>query len=367
MAETPEEPDREGDAPHPCETSRLYGQGAAEARFLAAWSGGRLHHAWLLRGPRGIGKATLAYRIARARLATPDGAPPPDTLDAAEDCPIRRRILAGAEPRLKVLRRSADPKTGRVRAEIGVDEVREVKRFLSLRSADGGWRAVIVDAADEMTRAAANALLKVLEEPPARTVLLLVAHAPGRLLPTIRSRCRGLDLAPLGPEPLSRALADLGATPAPGEAGTLAALAGGSVGRALLLSRNDGAALYLRLAGLFDPERGLDRPALVALAEETAGRGAGDRLTLTADLTALLLARLARAAVTGGLSDPVDPAEARLASDLAPAAAPRLAEALSRIATRTAAARAVNLDAAQTILDTFLDLEAVLAGARAGR
>ncbi|MFQ5566206.1 MAG: DNA polymerase III subunit delta', partial [Paracoccaceae bacterium] len=204
-AEAPE-PDRVAGHPHPRETRRLFGQEAAEQGFLAAWAEDRLHHAWLLRGPRGIGKATLAYRIARTLIAEGPGGqtgglfgPGPELaapagLDAPEGCPVDTRIRAGSEPCLAVLRRSVNEKTGRLRGQIAVDDVRAVRRFLALSAADGGWRAVIVDAADEMNRSAANALLKVLEEPPARTALLLVAHSPAALLATIRSRCRTLDL-----------------------------------------------------------------------------------------------------------------------------------------------------------------------------
>ena len=183
-ANEPPEPDRVPDHPHPRETRRLFGQEDAEQDFLAAWSEDRLHHAWLLRGPRGIGKATLAYRIARALIADGTGAGLPMTLDPPEGCPFATRIHAQSEPRLAVLRRGVNEKTGRLRSQIAVDDVRAVRRFLSLSAADGGWSAVIIDAADEMNNSAANALLKVLEEPPARTALLLVSHSPAALLPT---------------------------------------------------------------------------------------------------------------------------------------------------------------------------------------
>ncbi|HSF95136.1 MAG TPA: DNA polymerase III subunit delta', partial [Thermohalobaculum sp.] len=197
------EPDRIPGIPHPRETVRLFGQDAAERGFLAAWAEDRLHHGWLLRGPRGVGKATLAYRIARALIADgptgggglfgPEPAQAPETLDMPADCPVAARIRAQSEPRLMVLRRSINDR-GRLRTQITIDEVRGLRRFLGLSAADGGWRAVIVDAADEMNANAANGLLKLLEEPPARTVLLLVSHAPAALVPTIRSRCRSLDL-----------------------------------------------------------------------------------------------------------------------------------------------------------------------------
>lgn len=346
MAREPEaipEPDRAPGAPHPRETLTLYGQHAAETAFLAAWRAGRLHHAWLLRGARGVGKATLAYRIARALLAQ-DAAP--QTLALAGDHPVARRVAAQSEARLKTLRRPWDAKAKRLRAMITVDEVRGLRPFFGLSAADGGWRVAVVDAADEMNPAAANALLKMLEEPPERAMLLLVAQAPGRLLPTIRSRCRTLDLAPLAPDDLARALADAGA------------------GAALRLADQDAPALYARLAGLLAQAPGMDRGALIALADQAAGRDAQARYAMLLDLTVTLLQRLARAGAGAG-GPPAAPAEPKLAARLAPdAARARLwAEAAAETQTRAARALLVNLDPAHTVLDIWLRLDAVAARA----
>ena len=225
MSDALPEPDRIDGAPHPRETARLIGHGAAEAAFLSAFRQGRLHHGWLISGPKGVGKATLAWRMARFLLATPedDGgmfAPaPPETLDIAEDHPVARRMRAMAEPRLVLLRRGPNDKGTALSQVISVDEVRKVKSFFTLSAADGGRRVAIVDAADEMNTSAANALLKLLEEPPTGATLLLIAHQPNRLLPTIRSRCRTLRLQPLGPADLSQALTLAGDNVAPDESG----------------------------------------------------------------------------------------------------------------------------------------------------
>ena len=188
-----EEPDRLPGAPHPRETAVLYGQAAAEAAFLEAAATGRLHHAWAITGPRGVGKATLAWRIARHLIAGEAG----PTLDMAPDHPVFRQVAALAAPQLFLCRRPWDDKAERLRTAITVDEVRALKAFFQLSAADGGWRVAIVDAADELNGAAANALLKILEEPPANAVLLLVCHRPAALLPTLRSRCRELRCRPL--------------------------------------------------------------------------------------------------------------------------------------------------------------------------
>lgn len=367
------EPDRVAGHPHPRETAALYGQDRAERRFLDAWQGGRLHHAWLIRGPAGIGKATLAYRIARALIADDPagggllGAPAiPATLDAPEGCPTRQRILAQSERRLFVLRRRPDDK-GRLRTVITVDEVRALRRFLGLSAADGGWRVIIVDPADEMNRNAANALLKFLEEPPPQTVFLLVSHAPAGLLPTIRSRCRTLDLHPLDADALARALAAAGAEIPPGAETALAELSGGSAGGALRLVAGDGLALYARIVAMFGSGRAIARAPMTGLAEACAGRANAEAYRLVLDLAQTLAARLARAAATGTVPPEAAPGEAGLFAAVAraPAQAAPWAEALATIGATTRHAVAVNLDPAQTVLNTFLELDDTLGRARA--
>ncbi len=360
MAAEPAPPDRLPGAPHPRETATLYGHGAAEAAFLDAWRAGRLHHAWLIRGARGVGKATLAYRIARALLAHPDAAPARLAVDPAH--PAARQVAGGAHPGLRALVRPTDPKTGRVRTAITVEEARKLKDFFQLSAAHGGWRVVVVDAADEMNEAAANAILKLLEEPPARSVLLLVAHAAGRLPPTIRSRCRLLDLAPLGPADLAAALADAGADAA--DAPALATLAGGAPGAALALAAVEGPALYARLVALAAGAPGLDRAAAIRLAEQASGREAQPFYAAALELTVRLAERLARAGA-GAAAPEAAPGEAALAARLAPSlAAGRLwAETAAEAQGLADRARAVNLDPAQTILDIWLRIDAVAARA----
>lgn len=365
------EPDRVGDAPHPREAASLFGQQAAEDAFLAAWVSGRLHHGWLITGPRGVGKATLAYRIARARLAAEDGdglfgAPEvPTTLDVSADHPVSHRIKAGSEPRLFTLRRTANEKTEKLYTQIRVDDVRALKDFFQLSAADGGWRVAIVDPAEEMNNSAANALLKFLEEPPEKVLILLVSHAPARLLPTIRSRCRTLTLTPLGAEDLGRALSGAGVEDG-ADTKALAALADGSAGEAIRLIDGGGPELYARLVRLAAEAPGMNRPEMIAIAEACAGRDAAEVYDMTLRLIDVLLARLARAGALGPGTVEAAQGETALMQRLAPDAfAARVwADLASEVTAKSTRARAVNLDPAQVILDIFFDIDAAARKAR---
>ena len=366
MSDLPE-PDRLEGALHPRETARVIGQTAAEHAFLDAYNAGRLHHGWLLTGPRGLGKATLAWSIARFLLATPpvesDGLfgapPPPKSLEIDPEHPVARRLRALSDPGLFLLRRGPNDKGDKLADVIRVQEVRKLHAFFGLSSADGGRRVVIVDSADELNPQAANALLKMLEEPPARTTLLLLSHQPARLLPTIRSRCRTLRLAPLGAEDMATALTQASAEVAGDDVAPLTTLAEGSVGAALRLLTLDGLTLYRDILALLSSLPTLDRPRLMTLAESCGGKGREDRRDLLLTLTDQIAARLARAGVTGLPPDEILPGEAtalmRLSPD--PATGRRWADTIQQAGDRARHARAVNVDTATLITDLFLQLQ----------
>ncbi|MEP1610607.1 MAG: DNA polymerase III subunit delta' [Roseobacter sp.] len=359
-------PDQIEGAPHPRETEQLFGQDAAEAAFLEAYATGRLHHGWLLTGPRGVGKATLAWSIARFLLATPlleddglFGAPPaPTRLAIDPEHPVSRRIAAGAEPGLKVITRSENEKTGRLRDIISVEDIRSLAGFFQLSAADGGRRVVIVDAADEMNPQAANALLKMLEEPPERATLLLISHQPSGLLPTIRSRCRVLRFNTLSGQDMSQALAQAGTDV--GEQGpALAQLSGGSVGAAVRLSSLGGMETYAELLRLLDSLPQFDRSRAVKLAEAAAARGAEARRDLLFVLLDLLMSRLAKTGASGtppGIE--ATPGEAAVLKRLSPtgAAGRRWAEVAQETSARARHGLAVNLDPAALVLDTLIKI-----------
>ena len=226
----------------------LVGHEAAEATLVAEATAGRLHHAWLLAGPQGIGKATLAFRFARWLLAgCPETGPA-----IAETDPVFRRVAAGTHADLLAIGRSFDEKRQRHRTEIVAEDVRPIGDFLRRTAAEGGWRVVILDDADLLNRHAANALLKILEEPPPRAVLILVSSSPGRLLATIRSRCRLLRLAPLGLSQMMAALERLLPEEDEANRGVLAGLAHGAPGRAVALAGEDGVAVAELVRDLLD-------------------------------------------------------------------------------------------------------------------
>ena len=379
-AETaPPEPDRVEGAPHPRATLRLFGQEAAESAFLDAWAAGRMHHAWLLTGPRGVGKATLAWRMARAMLAAPAPAQggglfgeapsepgPPESLDMDPQDPVFRRVQALSEGRVRLLRRPWDDKTKRLKTQIAAEDARALRELFANTAADGGWRIAVVDCVDEMNAQSANALLKLVEEPPARSMFLLVCHQPSRILPTIRSRCRTLVLRPLSPPDLAAAVTQ--AKEAEGEeapelgasAEALHALSGGSAGEALRLAAEGGPKLYARLVRMASGAPGMNRADFHDWAATVTGRDNAPRLDASLRLVELLLARLARAGAGKAMTPEAAPGEAELAARLsAHAGQARVwAEAAQEIPARAARARAVNLDPDRIILDTFSALDA---------
>ena len=272
------EPQDDGEL-HPRKTTALFGHAEAEQELLDAYRGGRIPHAWLIGGPAGIGKATLAYRMARFVLANPDPSQPAvrkaRSLAIEPDHPVARRVAGQAHSDLLGLERVINEKTNKLFTVIRVDDVRQTVPFFGSTAGEGGWRVAIVDPIDEVSSEGDNALLKVLEEPPPRSLLLLISHTPGRVLPTIRSRCRRLMLRPLAVDDVARALANAtGEKPDAPEVRAAAEAAEGSVGRALKLL--DGNILELRqqLDSLLNQLPNVDQRALHTLGDKISGTDA---------------------------------------------------------------------------------------------
>jgi len=360
----------EDDALRPLNNPDLRGHEEAEATLKQAFESGRLAHAWLLAGPQGIGKATLAYRFARYVLATGGngGAGPGlfgDELEGgslylAPEDPVFRRVAASGHTDLKVVTRTINEKTSKMRTEIVVEDVRKVGGFFHHTAGEGGWRVVIVDCADEMNPNAANALLKVLEEPPERGLLLLVSHNPGRLLPTIRSRCRKLTLNPLANNDVSSLITahrpDLDAA----DVSSLAHLADGSPGRALSLAGEGGLDLYRDMIGLLESLPRLDVGALHTFGGKLGKTGADDAFHTAGALLQWWLARLIMAAAGGRRSGDteLDGNEQALISRLAGAASlDRWFEVWEKINRLLVKTDHINLSRKQVVLNVFLTLE----------
>ena len=324
---------------HPRDVYGLDGQSAAEAAFIDALERGRLHHAWLLTGPEGVGKATLAYRMARRLLgARPD--PSMGLLGAAPSDTVSRQVAARSHPDLMVLERLTDD--GKARKSIPVDEARQLPEFFSTTPAISPYRVAIIDAADDLNANAANAVLKTLEEPPPRGVIFLISHAPGKLLPTIRSRCRRLVVPAPGvaaaAEMVER-MADVSGR----DAERLARMAHGAPGRALQLAAakalemDDAANEILR--GL--PK--LDEGALLALADTFRGAEGAARFELLMDRLADQVRIFATQVVADGKNSP---------------GLDRWAAAWERLSRWPGEAEAVNLDRADVFWSVISDLRA---------
>jgi DNA polymerase-3 subunit delta' len=343
------------------------GHETAERTLLTGHASGRLHHAWLIAGPRGIGKATLAWRFARFLLAgEAQGGlfgDAPESLDVPADAPGRALVDARSHPDLFHLRRTLNPDTGRIRAEIAVDDVRGLGAFMHMTPALGKWRVAIVDAADEMNRNSANAVLKILEEPPPNAVLLIVAHAPGRLLPTIRSRCRRLSLRPLMDDIVVRLLEEHAPALASEERSALARLSEGSIGYALELSGAGSLELYREMIDVLASLPDLDMPRLHGFADRFARRGE-EANAAWRSLNHLFdgwLKGLARQAAVGQEAAPVVPTERGLrARLLAGASLDRWVEAWEKVADILSDADRKNLDRKQTVLSGFLHLQSIM-------
>src|SRR5271166_5392087 len=270
-------------APHPRHAARLIGHKAAEPEMLSAYRESRLAHAWLIGGAEGIGKATLAWRFARFVLANPD--PNARAVREARDLHVdpnhqaARLLAALAHPDFSLIRRVWQADKKRFSSEIQVDNVRAALQVFQMSAAFGGWRICIVDCAEDLNRNSANALLKMIEEPPLRALILIVSHRPGQVLPTIRSRCRRLKLDPLSESEIAEVVATLGppwSEADPAAVAKAARRASGSVREALAhLSpemKGTGALIDSTIAGLPRPDPRL----VVKLAETLGGRAAGE-------------------------------------------------------------------------------------------
>lgn len=333
--------------PLPNEQTRLVGHRKTELALLEAYRSERLHHAWILGGAKGIGKATLAFRFAKFIVANPDRFGPEiaaaTDLSVPEGHPVLRQVSAGGHPNILHLRRPWDEKSKRFKSDLPVDEVRRTVSFFGTTASAKAWRICIVDAADDMNASSANALLKILEEPPERCLFLVLSHAPGRLLPTIRSRCRRLGMDTLAPSEIADGLRTLGveALPAQADLNDLATTADGSLRSAISLLSGDGLAIAKGLRRLADSSAQLDLSAVHALADLVAARGQTDNWLNFQHVLEHLCHERMRQDVQAGVQ-----------------AAYRHVELWDKTRTAIRDSDALNLDRKQVVLDFFFALRA---------
>jgi DNA polymerase-3 subunit delta' len=326
---------------HPRRAAELVGHKAAETRLLQAHQSGKLHHAWMVSGPQGIGKATLAYRFAKFLLQVPQAeqAKAHNSLYIAPETHAFRQVAAGAHPGLLVIERAVDQRAKKLKTEIAVDDARKAQDFFGQTAGAGGWRVAIVDPADELNAASANALLKLIEEPPKQSIFLLVCHQPGRILRTIRSRCLHLPLEPLRTEETLRVLRNLppGAVEAEEGLHQAAELSRGSPGRALDFMGSKGAAAFAE----FLKRSKLSPSTAVEIASAFSGRETAEDYYIFCDLLVGWIGEQARAAALAGRGD-------------------ALARAHGDINTSLRQSDALNLDRRQTVTDALIRLEEAL-------
>jgi DNA polymerase III subunit delta' len=351
LLEAAPESDRIDETPHPRETLDFFGHREAEQGLLNAYRAGRLPQAYVIGGPIGIGKATLAWRLARFLLAFPDPTAPAvqraDDLGLGADDPVMHKVAALSHGDVVLLRREWNEKSKRHYTEIRVDDVRQASHLFRSAAAAGGYRICIVDSADDLNNSAANALLKLVEEPPPRSLFLIVSHRPALLLPTLRSRAQMLTLRPLETGDVLRVMNALG-DPWTGvdesDRQIAAERAGGSVATALSLLAGEGISIDNQVRALLSALPALDWRAVHALADRVTGRDQ------TADLDRVITAV-------------VDWIDERLRAEAAsgPARLAPLAEVWEKAADAAREAEALNLDKRPVILSIFAELAAARA------
>lgn len=325
----------------PAENTRLFGHEAAEDFLAQSYKSGKGHHAILIEGPEGIGKATLAFRFANHVLTHPEPSSAPDHIrDPDPGSSVSRQIAAGASHNLLHLSRPVDEKTGKTKTAITVDEVRRAGRFFAQTSGTGNWRIVIIDPTDDLNRSAANAILKILEEPPKRALFLVLSHAPGKLLPTIRSRCLPLRLSPLGDDVLRRAMRHLGLDVDGGALDTVIGSAKGSVLEALKLVNYGGADIVAAFTEVLAAEGPGARKIMHKLADALSGKDSDTVFGFfVSHLGDYLMAQATTFARSGDLGN-----------------AERFARMSSDVTERLTVSQAYNLDRKQTLLTILTEV-----------
>lgn len=343
----------------------LLGHEEAEKKLLADFNAGRMPHALILAGPEGIGKATLAFRLARFLLSQKEEgaglfgeAPKAETLYISSEHGVFRRLLSGGHADLRVIEREFDEKKGKMKKNIAVDAVREITPFLRKTAAEGGWRVVIVDGAEDFNTSSQNALLKILEEPPAKTALILTTTQPGSFLPTIRSRCRMMHLEPLAEETVIKLLDKMTVGISADEKRTLARISEGSIGKALRFHKEGGIALYKNLLKTAATLPDVDIAAVHGLADTLGRTGSEDSYETAREILTGWCQRIARHQARGLPLVDIVAGDAEIFKRLASAYPPRhFLDTWEKMSQMFQTVEQSNLDKRMAVISAFLMLQ----------
>lgn len=350
-------------APHPRFTNQIFGQEPAIEKFITAANSDRILHAWLITGPKGVGKATLAWKIAKFLLvhgiqhqSNKNADSQFKTIETDTADPIVGRISAMSEPSLSLVRRMYIPDRKRFKTQIGVEEIRTLSNQLSLFPTGNQPMVAIIDSADDMNNFAANALLKLLEEPPRNSYLFLISHSPDKLLPTILSRCGILRCSALEPANLKSAVEATGAFQVEDEV-SLTELSGGSVGDSIRLHANEGIDNYSQLINIISSIPKAHRSEFYSLASKCGGLGTEIQYSTTVTSILLLLGRLAKVTTGTQLGEAV-PGEKECLSKLGSFQPADVWSSLYfDLANKSQHAILVNLDPVSVVLDMLFSIE----------
>lgn len=343
----------------------IFGHQDVEAQLLELINSKHLPHALIFSGPEGIGKSTFSFRLARYLLkhgkneegggglfGEPLPAAKAETLNVDHNDQVCRMIAASGHPDLLTVEREFDEKKGRFKGSVGIDSVRRIAPFMHMTASFNGWRIAIVDDADTMTNEAQNAILKILEEPPAQALLILICHRPGMMIPTIRSRCRVIHFQPLALDVFSSLLRKLEPGLRDSDLATLYAITGGSAGQGLRLIEEGGLEVIYKVSGLLGQWPQWDWPQIHGLADNLSKPGQEDSYQSFVDVFQWSVEAMVRARARGDvLPSPVDSAQmVQMANHYS---FEEWLEICERLKQHFATASFANLDKRQSILGAF--------------
>lgn len=355
------ESDKLEGVPHPRFSSRVIGQEKVKNQFFQAYGQQRMHHAWLMCGPSGIGKATLAWQLAKFLLTRNlSGMLGGSEININFDDPVVSRIEALSEPHLKLIRKNFDTKTKKIKAEITIDNIRELVEFFEFTSPDGKPRIAIIDSIDELNVNASNALLKVLEEPPYNSYFFLVSHSPESLLPTVRSRCLAAQCENLSADDQLYLLNEFGFI-SDDQVKKVVSVSRGSVGEAIRIINQDGLKLYASIVGIYKDLPRIEVSKILEIASKTEGAGKQELTQTINKLTIHFVSRLVKAGAVGKISSEIFSGENIILNKLSPnfEKSHEWAMLYSRMITKAKDYQESNIDGYSQVFENLINIKKI--------